>query len=272
MEIVPAERKIRLMKMKLILQMAALLAAGYWLQAAGLPEPGVVFYGRVQNSGGGNELVTVGSVNWSIRPTGGEPISLSAPLANINGSHSYRLRVPFETVVGGNTASTASFVLTGAATQYSTDVNNVSISSGGTNYPANVGVAFAVANFNSSVRGVVQELDLSINAPGLVASSVIAGGSLGRPERIAASLGYQPGDTFPWFTHVTPNTEGGIDLAWTGILKDRNYLLIRAQAVESDLSKYEVVHQFNGSSATANSFRDTNTVNTITYFYKLLFQ
>ncbi|MCH8541053.1 MAG: hypothetical protein LAT58_09835 [Opitutales bacterium] len=92
------------------------------LMQAGLPEPDVVFYGRVVHLGGGEEyLLTEGELVWTITPGEGnpqEPYTATAELQPLrDGTLSYLIRVPSTRVV----PHTLPGVLPGLLSQNTTD-------------------------------------------------------------------------------------------------------------------------------------------------------
>lgn len=76
--------------------LAGLLACG--VAAAGIPERGIVLYGRVLDESGA--LITEGDLVWTYTPSGGgSPVSIRTTLREIDGAggpYSYRVLVPFE--------------------------------------------------------------------------------------------------------------------------------------------------------------------------------
>jgi hypothetical protein len=242
------------------------------LHADGIPEPGLVFYGKVENSAESNARLTTGALNWTVATGGGNALALTAPLQNLitaGGEYSYRLRIPFESIVGGNSASVNAFILNSATTSYTN--SNITLSASGNNYPVSiVGPSLAVVNFNATTRGRVELINLRVNAPGLLG---VGSGSLLPAVELTNNQngGENPYSGFA-FTHVMPHPEGGYYLAWTGCPSDRSYMLIRAQSIADSISEYEVVKVFPPSAALSNSYWDTNTVNAATYFYRLLAQ
>jgi hypothetical protein len=90
------------------------LAAWFGLFAAsaeaGIPEPDLVWYGKVLGSSGGVPVrVTSGTLVWQIEPLAGGPaITLTTALTNVNDQFSFVLRVPCESPepgVGGSPAT-----------------------------------------------------------------------------------------------------------------------------------------------------------------------
>jgi hypothetical protein len=66
---------------------------------AGIPEPDLVWYGKVlASSDGANVRLTTGTLVWRIEPLAGGPAFLVATeLTNINSQFSFALRIPCET-------------------------------------------------------------------------------------------------------------------------------------------------------------------------------
>ena len=81
----------------------------FTVQAKGaIPEPDLVWYGRVLTSfGGATVRLTSGALVWHIeRLTGGPPIVLATQLTNINDQFSFALRIPCESPEPGGSVST----------------------------------------------------------------------------------------------------------------------------------------------------------------------
>jgi len=87
--------------------LAAMLVVLAPLTRAGIPEPDLVWYGKVvMLSGGGEMRVTAGTLVWQIEPlAGGPPIVRTTELTNLNDQFSFVLRVPCETPEPGGSAS-----------------------------------------------------------------------------------------------------------------------------------------------------------------------
>jgi hypothetical protein len=87
------------------------ITASSW---AGIPEPDLVWYGRVSTTVDGSPIrLTAGTLEWRIEPVSGGPAwVLTAPLTNINDQFSYILRIPCESPEpGGGVAGGANGVL-----------------------------------------------------------------------------------------------------------------------------------------------------------------
>ena len=132
-----------------------------------LPEPGLVMYGVVRNAASGNSRLVSGAITWIITPAGGSPVTVTTPLADISGQYSYALRAPFASVVGGCTLPTNTLQLNSTATSYVR--TNIFLTVNGTNYPATLSTpALNSFTFGPADRGRLDEVDLTVNAPGIV--------------------------------------------------------------------------------------------------------
>jgi hypothetical protein len=87
---------------------------------AGIPEPDLVWYGKVLSTAGGTTVrLTAGTLVWQIDPLAGGPaILLTNRLTNINDQFSFVVRVPCETPEPGVGASPAAITLTTSAIRY----------------------------------------------------------------------------------------------------------------------------------------------------------
>lgn len=76
-----------------------LLLLGSFPSGAGIPEPDLVWYGRVMVVSGDTVVrATAGTLTWRVEPlSGGAPLVFSTTLTNIHDQFSYLLRVPCET-------------------------------------------------------------------------------------------------------------------------------------------------------------------------------
>lgn len=244
------------------------------LRADGIPEPGIIYYGTITNSANANAVLTNGtsSLIWQVQGPNGTAVAVVTPIQNLaNGSggrFSFRFRVPFESVVGGNTLSTGAFALLSQTATYAN--SSVNISRNGVLTPGTLTFGTTPASLAAGQRALVQQINLTVNAVG--ATSVGAGGGTSpgsRTNLVAQSAGTNPALQF---VYVAPHPDGGIYLEWIGAPTNRPYYLLRSQEVSTQLDNQEVVHQFPVTPGGLGSFWDTNVVNTTTYFYKIVAQ
>jgi hypothetical protein len=87
---------------------------------AGIPEPDLIWYGKVLTDSGGVPVrVTTGALTWQIEPPpGGIPWNLTAQLTNINDQFSFVLRVRCESPEPGVAATPETVVLTTTGVGY----------------------------------------------------------------------------------------------------------------------------------------------------------
>jgi hypothetical protein len=120
-------------------------------------------YGEIRNLAGGTPVrMASGTLNWTVFNTNGMAVPLTAPLTNINDQFSYRILVPFETVIEGFPLTpNGALPLTVQTTTYSRAV--VSIVSGGITSNAAI-LPPAGSNFTFSVtdRGKFERVDLRV--------------------------------------------------------------------------------------------------------------
>lgn len=236
----------------------------FQMLASGLPEPGIILYGGVTNFVGNvGRPLNQGTVVWDVKSaTGDQRMTVSGTVT----AGRYRLRIPFETLAGGATASGTSFILGGVVVQ-GTQLENVRLQwTNGTNYAATVIGSVAVFNLGADQRAAVRRMDIRVTTDSALGGS----GSL-RPSSFTGpgwwdegGGGFLPGMRF---TGIHAHPEGGVQVDWTGVPSGRGHYLLRAPMVDGALEEYEVVRWF--PSGTATSYRDTNAVPSATYFYRL---
>jgi hypothetical protein len=102
------------------LAMAALLALGSVTTHAGIPEPDLVWYGKVLTAADNATVrLTSGTLVWRVEPLSGAPaMQFATQLTNINEQFSFMLRVPCETPEPGQLASTNVVNLTSPVSRY----------------------------------------------------------------------------------------------------------------------------------------------------------
>ena len=243
------------------------------LHADGIPEPGIIYYGTITNSANANAVLTNGtsSLSWQVQGPNGTAVAVVTPIQSITnssgGRFSFRFRVPFESVVGGNTLSTGAFALLSQTATYTN--SSVNISRSGVLTPATMTFGTPTATLAAGQRALVQRINLTVNAVGATAVGSGGAGPGSRTNLVAQTAGTNPALQF---VYVAPHPDGGIYLEWIGAPTNRPYYLLRSQEVSTQLENQEVVHQFPAIPGGLGSFWDTNVVNTTTYFYKIVAQ
>ena len=137
------------MKAKSILLVITLITSFVFRSHAdGIPEPGLVLHGAIRKAGNGNRLLTSGTLTWNVQASpNGPAVSVSTLLANLNnGLYSYRVRIPYESMVGGNTLGPNSFDLPSTTTAFNRELVLVSggqtVSNENPGHRQSIGVGF----------------------------------------------------------------------------------------------------------------------------------
>ncbi len=164
-----AEAKVK-RKLSIFAGQAALVAGWFWVllfagavrggYGQGIPEPDLVMYGRILNiSGNANLRLGYGTLMCTFRPVGGgNSITATTLLTNINNQFSYILRIPCETPVNGFAASTNAIQLTPAGIVF--DRSQISWNS---NLLSFVQPSLTNATFFASDRGRIERVDLTVS-------------------------------------------------------------------------------------------------------------
>lgn len=235
------------------------------IRADGIPEPGIVLYGNVTNA---NRALRAGFLTVELTGPLGKVVRVTSQL-NPAGPQAYRLRVPFESVVGGNTASAEAYVLEGRTVSLRLTAPAGYVANASTNrVPANFSLANAELSLPAGDRALVKEVNF------LVAATLPSSG----PARLAEARIRQVDDgragaaSTPifQFTAIAATEQPGILVEWSGAPVNRGYYLLRSTEMNATVEQSEVVRYFPPSAQTGNTFWDTNTVETTTYFYRLL--
>jgi len=128
---------------------------------AGIPEPGLTLYGTVrQNLGGAHARLTTGTMNITINPEFGTPLTLSTTLTNLNNQFSFVLYVPFESSVVDFPVSTNALELTVSPSEFTRTPITINGTAASLLPPASTTIAFGQAN-----RGTFDRMDLAVTLP-----------------------------------------------------------------------------------------------------------
>lgn len=235
--------------------------------AAGVPEPGLVMYGRVLDTTVMG-MVTNGIITWTVFPvSGGAPVTMSAALTNIGGGFSCRLRVPFESLLGSTTLSASALRANTSATLY--DRSQVFVN--GTNVATFVAPALTTLTFKSTDHGMVERVDLLVTLPdvkpryqGFVDSD--ADGMSDSDELLAGTDPNDPND-YLHFTSIQVQTNGDVELKWSA-KGGRLYTISRAASPANPT--YSVIRSNIPGLAPVTSLLDTNAAGSGTYLYRVL--
>ncbi len=246
----------------------AALALTPRLHSDGIPEPGYILFGEIRNhAGGGNILMIGGTLTWRVQVAGNGPvITVSTPVLNINNQFSYRVRIPYEVVVGGNTLGPNSFALLGGVQGHSRAPVYSSTSGSVTTNAVILGPATGTYNFGASTRGAVERVDLYIDVPGLGSGASVAPASI-VSLKVKAQETVQPMFAF---LSMAPMEQNGVWLEWMGTVTNRTYVLLRASELTGSTNDFKLVATFPPLTSGTNSFWDTTANATNSYFYRLV--
>ncbi len=267
---------------KLAALVTTLLCAGSLASSQGIPEPDLVMYGTVLNvTSNANLWLAYGTLTCVFHPVGGgNAITASTTLTNINNRFSYILRIPCETPVLGFAASTNSIQLTGGGITF--DRSQVSWNS---NLVFFAQPAQTNTTFFSNDRGRIERVDLKVSSPIVIDSlnglpvdwELSYFGRTGidpfaDPDHDGLNnlaeyrAGTDPNDAASGlrFTEIA-QVQNGIRLKW--LSSDyRTYALQRASALGSGFLDIQT-----GIAGTAptNTFVDTTATGRSRFFYRL---
>jgi len=265
-------------------QLAVVLAAASMsgILSAGIPEPDLVWYGKVLTSSGGNTIrVTTGTLTWQINPPGGGvPWVLTTPLTNINDQFSFVLRVPCESPEPGGPASANTVVLTSPANSY----GRVTVSLDG--QPLTITAAPSTFSPALTDRGRAERIDLALGT--LPLDSDGDGMSDAWENQYFGAGGANPNDDFDndGFSNLrefragtnpkddqslfevveaTPVT-GGLRLRWSSVA-GKTYQVRRASSLLTEPTSYGILQSGIAATPPLNELTDTTMAGGAQYFY-----
>jgi hypothetical protein len=251
---------------------------------AGIPEPDLVWYGRVVGTAGQTPVrLTAGTLVWRIEPSAGGPaLVLTTVLTNINDQFSYVLRIASESPEPGREPSQGLLILNNPPISY----NRQTVTLDGQPLAlVNTAGEFA-PGLNS--RGRVERIDLQLgtlpedsDGNGLPdAWELQYFGKIGVDPRDDADgdgmdnqaefrAGTNPRDPDSQFAviHIEV-TAGGVVIEWSSE-PGRRYQLRRASSLLEAPAAYSVIQSGIGATPPLNRFTDTTTQGGTLYFYRI---
>jgi hypothetical protein len=267
---------------------ALFLSLNSFAMAEGIPEPGVVLYGEVRNTEGGqNVRLTTGTLVWTFRPaSGGASVVLTTQLTNLLDQFSYLLIVPAETEIGSLLASSNVLKLTTPAITYTR--TNVTLDG----QPIFLRTAAQGSLiFGNNSRGLVERVDLTLQRDDLDSdgdglpdwweNQHFAGngdpnadsdgdGMKNLNEYVAGTTPTDPNSLFE-FIKAERLSDSQMRIQWSSVAS-KSYTLLRSATLTSDRAQFSVIRTDIAATPPMNTLIDVFTPSPTTYFYLLKVQ
>ncbi len=252
-------------------------------KAQGIPEPGLVMYGMIQNVDGTNVArLTAGTLTCLVQSNGGPVVTLTTNLQNINDQFSYLLVVPFETRVIGFGLSSGVLELTSGGMTFT---RQAQINGRTARFVTPTQTSFT---FASADRGKLERVDLNVAIPfpdsdgdGLPdwwENQHFAGNA--NPNADPDGDGYtnmqeylagtdpNNANSFLSFTNINAQTNGTYLLTWPSI-SNKTYSVYRSATLTTNLAGFYLIASNVLATPPTNSLLDTNAPVGAKQFYRL---
>jgi hypothetical protein len=267
----------------LFLLAAAMTAlCGLTTATAGIPEPDLLWYGKVLTDAGGVPVrLTTGILTWRIeRVSGGAAWTISTPLTNINDQFSYILRIPCETPEAGVTGSSNTVYLTSPATAYRRAVvmldgqplalintaDQFALTQAGRGRPERIDLALGTlpADTDGDGLGDAWELLYFGNLSATPGADSDGDGLNNLREYRAGTDPTNPNSVFE-IIDITPIL-GGVQLRWTS-QNNRTYRIRRSTTLSANAAAYSIIRTGLTATPPFNEFVDATASGVTQYFY-----
>ena len=265
----------------LALVVAALLV-GLRPLNAGIPEPDLVWYGKVTGNAGGVAVrITTGTLVWQVATLAGNPVmTRTTQLTNINDQFSFILRLPCESLVPGVAATTETLPLITTPTTYlrtNVTLNGQSLTL--SSAPGQFSVALADRGRLERVDLVLGTLPLDSDGNGLAdaweqqffggigvdPNADLDGDGLNNLREYRA--GTNPNNAQSRFEIVEINPVfGGIQILWSSE-PFRTYRVRRSATLLASPASYEVIGSGLPATPPYNQLVDTTAAGANQFFY-----
>ena len=248
---------------------------------AGIPEPDLVWYGKILTDSGGIAVrVTSGTLTWRIeRISGGTPWTVSTPATNIIDQFSFILRIPCETPEAGVSGSTNAVLLTSPPTAYRRATvtldgqpltlisasNQFALTQTGRGRPERIDLALGPLPVDTDGDGLADAWEqqyfggLSAN-PG----DDPDGDGLSNLREYRAGTTPTDSSSVLEFIDITPIL-GGFSIRWSS-QPNRKYRLLRSATLSANPAAYQVIQTGLAATPPINEVADTTTGGAL-FFY-----
>jgi len=249
---------------------------------AAIPEPDLIWYGKVLTASGGVPVrVTTGTLVWRIEPLlGGPAIVLTSALTNVNGQFSFVLRVPCETPEPGVPVSPTVINLTSPPAHY----RRVNVTLDG--QPLSLISAATEFSVPLTARGQTERIDLQLGTAladtdgdgladvweqqhfgGLNANPADDPDGDGMSNLREYRAGTNPTDPNSLLELVEiSKVANGVSIRWSSQL-ERSYRVRRSSNLLAPLADYQIVQAGLSATPPMNQFVDTTVGAEAPFFY-----
>jgi hypothetical protein len=252
--------------------------------AQGIPEPDLLWYGKVLNHADGHTVrLTAGILNWTLQPDDGGPArSFTVELTNLNDQFSYVVRLACESPLAGFAPSPDKLAILNPPTTF----NRANVTFNGE--PLTLATAPIEFTLSPSQRGRVERVDLAFSAllldgdgdglpdiwedhyfPGTGANpedDADGDGVSNLDEYLAGTDPIDPDSLFAIVT-VAFGPEGNT-IQWSSI-EGRAYRILRADTLSPDGSGFEIIQYGVAATPPLNTFLDDSPISGGPRFYRL---
>jgi hypothetical protein len=251
---------------------------------AGIPEPDLVWYGRVTATSGGIPVrLTAGSLEWRVEPVAGGPaLLLTARLTNINDQFSYVLRVPCESSEPGGGIGPGVLALNNPPITYTrltvtldgqtlSMVNNEAEFAPGLNSrgrPERIDLQLGTLPEDSDGNGLPDAWELQyFGIIGVDPGDDLDGDGMSNRQEYLA--GTNPNDSESRFAVVEVTAvPGGVRIEWSSE-PGRTYRIRRAASLLAAPGDYEIIQSGLGATPPRNSYMDPMGDGIGFFFYRI---